>query len=39
MLEAIRLLYGYGYWANRRILEAARWVTTEQLVSPLGANG
>lgn len=36
--EEIRLLYDYNAWANRRSMEAAAALTTEQLVKPMGSS-
>ena len=34
MLEAIRLMYDYNYWANARIFESATKVSQEQFAAP-----
>jgi uncharacterized damage-inducible protein DinB len=36
--EDIRLLYDYNSWANRRSLEAAAALSTEQFTKPLGSS-
>ena len=35
-LETIRTLYDYHYWARDRVLAAAQFITTEQLIEPQG---
>src|SRR5579864_8384633 len=36
--EDMRSLYDYNAWANRRAMEAASKLTTEQFVRPLGSS-
>lgn len=36
--EKMRLLYDYNAWANRRSLDAAASLTTEQFLEPLGSS-
>jgi uncharacterized damage-inducible protein DinB len=36
--EEMRVLYDYNAWANRRQLEAASKVTTEEFVRPMGSS-
>jgi uncharacterized damage-inducible protein DinB len=37
-VSSIRMLFGYNYWANRKIMEASARLDTEQLVAPCGAS-
>jgi uncharacterized damage-inducible protein DinB len=36
--EEMRVLYDYNAWANRRAMEAASALTTEQFVKPMGSS-
>jgi uncharacterized damage-inducible protein DinB len=36
--EEMRVLYDYNAWANRRTLEAAAKLTTEQFLKPMGSS-
>jgi uncharacterized damage-inducible protein DinB len=36
--EDIRQLYDYNAWANRRVMEAAAALTSEQFTTPLGSS-
>ena len=36
--EEMKVLYDYNAWANRRQLEAAGKVTTEEFLKPMGSS-
>ena len=36
--EEMKVLYDYNAWANRREMEAASALTTEQFTKPLGSS-